>query len=108
MPNNNKTPRHPTLCSISCKHTRNQHLCGIIKPGVDVSFSQGIWLSPGNAKACIVNAHDCVKPFVAGTGSVRDPGPRAWQGPRDISWNGFLFTTDTRNEKFIHHPKRIN
>lgn len=46
-----------------------------------MSFSQDIWLSPGNAKACIVNTADCVKPIVAGTGSARDPGPGAWQGP---------------------------
>ena len=77
------------------------------KAGVDVWFSQGIGPSPGNAKACIANAPVCVKAFVA---APLRQGPRAHglARARDISWNGFLFITDTGNEKFIHHPKRIN
>lgn len=57
------------------------------KTGVDVAFSQGIWLSPGNAKACIVNAPDCVKPFVAALAPPGTPGPRLGKGPRHrLEW----------------------
>ena len=52
------------------------------KAGVDVWFSQGIWPSPGNAKACIVNAPDCVKAFVAAPAPPGTQGPQLGKGPR--------------------------